>query len=265
MSPDEPNQDIHARIQRALAAIHPEVSKYTFPLFAVNQRGRPELYASSVLVDVDDTAVLLTAAHAVYEITSTGSEVYIGASKIILLSPRFIQTSKEGKDKLDLAAIVVPEGILRSEDMQVLPHSSLCLERSSIPPHIRCIHGFPVTKNTTHKRADEKRKVFTKYGLTYAGVSSSVEVDYARYGKQDNMHLALLYEQQSRNESGVIVTPPKPRGISGGGLWSIPDLYNPQTFFLEGIAIEYHDKLLVFASRIEHAVKFIRQSVLSVC
>lgn len=61
--------DIAKHIQSALDVVHPEVSQFTFPLFAVDDRGRPDLYASSVLIECDNNTVLLTAAHAIYEIT----------------------------------------------------------------------------------------------------------------------------------------------------------------------------------------------------
>lgn len=261
MTPDETPFDIAAHIQRALAAIHPEVSKFTFPLFAADDRGRPDLYASSVLLTIDGTAVLLTAAHAVHEITRTGSDVYLGAKKIAPIKTKFVRTSVDGRDEFDLAATIVPDEFLRSEAMHGLSQSRFCLQPYSSPPHIRCIHGYPVTKNKTRKRANEITSVFTKYGLTYAGASNDVVDDYARYGKHEGKHVALRYQQQSRNEVGELITPPHPKGISGGGLWSIPDSFNPQALFLDGIAIEFHDKSLVFATRIEHVVAFVRQSV----
>jgi hypothetical protein len=264
--PNDAPLDIATHIQRALAVIHPEVSKFTFPLFAADKRGRPDLFASSVLVNIDGVSVLLTAAHAVHEITSSGSDVYLGARTIVPLRTTFARTSEDGQDEFDLAAAKIPVELLRSEVMDVLPQSRFCLQPYTSPPHMRCIHGYPATKNETRKRADESKNVFTKYGLTYAGASNGVVDNYERYGKRDSTHIALQYQrkhqQQSRSESGELVTPPHPRGISGGGLWSIPDSFNPQLPFLDGIAIEFHEKSLVFATRIEHVVAFVRESLL---
>lgn len=258
---DEISLDIASHIQNVLAAVHPEVSKFTFPLFAADDRGRPDLYASSVLVTVDGSAVLLTAAHAIYEITRTGSDVYLGAKMIVPIKTRFVRTSEDGRDEFDIAATIIPDEFLRSEKMHAMPQPKFCQQPYSSPPHIRCIHGYPVTKNKTRKRANIATNVFTKYGFTYAGASNDVVDDYALYGKHDSKHVALRYQRQSRNEIGELITPPHPKGISGGGLWSIPNSFNPQTLFLDGIAIEFHDKSLVFATRIEHVVTFVRQSV----
>lgn len=260
MVPNEASFDIAAHIQGALAEVHPEVSRFTFPLFAADDRGKPDLYASSVLVNVDGAAVLLTAAHAIHEITCTGSNVYLGARTIMPLQTPFVRTSIDGRDELDIAATIIPEELMRTEAMCALPQARFCLQPYSSPPHIRCIHGYPLTKNKTRKRANESTNVFTKYGLTYAGASNDIVDDYARYDKHDSKHLALRYQRQSRNETGELITPPHPRGISGGGLWSIPDSFNPQTLFLDGIAIEFHDKSIVFATRMEYIVAFVRQS-----
>lgn len=258
---DETAPEIAAHIKNALSVIHPEVSKFTFPLFAVDQRGRPVLYASSVLVTIDETVVLLTAAHAVHEITRTGSDLYLGAKTITSIKTAFVCTSKNGRDALDLAATLIPDELLRTDAMHSLPQSKLCTPPYSLPLHIRCVHGYPVTKNKTRKRANESTNVFTKYSFTYAGAPHNVIDDYARYSKRDSEHIALKYQRQSRNDLGELVTPPSPKGISGGGLWSIPDSFNPKTLFLDGIAIEFHKNSIIFATRMEHVIAFVRQSV----
>lgn len=261
MIPYEISLNIASHIQDALAEIHPAVSKFTFPLFAADTRGIPDLYASSVLVTVDGYVVLLTAAHAVHEITRTGSDVYLGGKTITPIKTMFVRTSEDGQDEFDVAATIIPDEFLQAEAMQALPQSMFSQQPISSPPHIRCIHGYPVTKNKTSKRANRNTNVFTKYGLTYAGASNDVVNDYALYGKHESKHIALRYQRNSRNEIGELITPPNPKGISGGGLWSIPNSFNPQTLSLDGIAIEFRDKSLVFATRIDHVVAFVRQSV----
>lgn len=249
-------------IQQALNVVHPIVSKFTYPLFAVDSRDRPDLFASSVLLKIDDKLLLLTAAHAIYEILQAGSSVHVGAKTISPLSSSFIKTSTNGRDELDLAGIVIAEEFRVEQSMLALPMKGIEHEDFLSQPHMRCIHGYPISKNKTAKRADESRKVFTKYGFTYAGASHNLDVDYARYKKDRQKHIAIKYQKRSRNDSGEQVTPPHPKGISGGGMWSVPDSFNPQTVFLEGIAIEYHGNALAFATRIECAIAFIRKSVL---
>lgn len=254
--------NISDHIQQALDVVHPIVSRFTYPLFAIDVRDRPDLFASSVLLEVDGKLVLLTAAHAIYEILQTGSPVHVGASTIAPVSSSFTMTSADGRDELDLAGIVVSDEFKAEQSMQAVPMQRIEHTGFLFQPHMRCIQGYPVSKNKTAKRADDSRKVFTKYGLTYAGASHIPEADYVRYKKDRQRHLGMKYQKQSKNESGDQVTPPHPKGVSGGGMWSVPDLFNPQTVFLEGIATEFHGNTLVFATRIEHAIGFVRKSVL---
>lgn len=198
----------------------------------------------------------------IYEITQTKSDVHIGANSIVALPPNFILSSEKGQDPLDLAAMVLPAELIQSNSMRALPLARTTLEKQCSMPHMRCVHGYPCTKNTTTDRADAPNKIFTRFGFTYAGASRDVKINYACFKKQEDIHVALRYQRKSKNAKGEMVTPPAPKGMSGGGLWSVPDSFIPQTLFLEGIAIEFRDKSLVFATRIEHAVDFIRQYVL---
>ena len=100
--------NIDEYIQNALAIIHPILSSHTYALFGVDNRDRPELFASSVLIKVDDIAVLVTAAHAICEIEKYGSAIHVGANKSIYeLTNDFVRSSKGGDDQLDLAALSV--------------------------------------------------------------------------------------------------------------------------------------------------------------
>jgi hypothetical protein len=256
-SPTSTSTLIHA----ALIGIGAGVSEFTYPLFAADDRGRPDLYATSVLIEYDGVPILLTAAHAVYQIQNSGSMVYVGTSDTFIPMEGFILSSPNGADSLDLAAVVIPE--------KHWPHfrSPLPLDHAtqqpSTEPHLRCIHGYPITKNTSSKSVNEATKKFSLRGFTYAGASKNLELEYAKFKKDISLHIALKYQKQGKNNDGLIVSPPKPTGISGGGLWMVPDIRNYTNFRLEGIAIEYHARgQIVFATRIEHVIRFIGDNVM---
>lgn len=247
-----------------LAEIHPEVSRYTYPLFAVDDHARPDLYASCVLLECDDIPFIVTAAHAISEIGKTGSSVHIGAHHITALAPKFRLSSPDGRDPLDIAAMIAPRELLESEEMEVLPQGQTTVNREFRNYHLRCVHGYPCNKNKQEQRLDIVNKSFTRYGFTYAGASKNIQVDYSRFKKDPQWHVALEYQRRGRDETRQIVTPPHPKGISGGGSWLVPDSTKATTVYLEGIAIEYHkSRALVFSTRIEHVITFIRQHVLN--
>lgn len=99
--------------------------------------------------------------------------------------------------------------------------------------------------------------------FTYVVASKGFEDKYAQFGKAPDIHIALKYQKKSRNENGSIVQPPHPRGISGGGLWQVPNVLHLDDVRLDGIAFEYRSTgRLVFATRIDHVLAFVRQYVL---
>jgi hypothetical protein len=252
------NIDDHIRL--ALADVHPELERNSYPLFAVDHRERPDLYATCVILECDQIPFLVTAAHAVDQITRTGSGVCVGAKQIVGIPGEFVTSSDDGRDPLDIAVIAIPDALLTSQEIQVVPMARTTYGRDFPNYHFRCIHGYPCTKNKQGQRIDTLNKVFTKYALTCAG-GSRQPVDWQRFGKDPATHLAIRYEAKlSLDEDGNEATAPEPKGMSGGGAWLVPDSLNATKAYLEGISIEYHSRdSLVFATRIEQVIAFIRE------
>ena len=255
--------DNENHIRLALAEIDQEVAQYTYPLFGVNTRDRPELFASSILIECDGTPVLITAEHAIINIVKSGSAVHIGAKHITKMAPKFAFSSQSNCKPLDIAAMVFPIELMQSEAMKALPLDLTTFGRSFPSVHMRCIHGYPLTKNRTYDSVNEVNNIFNRFGFTYAGASLTAQRDYPRYNKVETKHVVLQYQRKCKNETGEKARAPKPIGMSGGGLWIIPNLFNPRTLYLEGISIEWKkEKSLVFATRIEPTITFIRKNVL---
>jgi hypothetical protein len=249
-------------IQLPLAETHPEISQYSYPLLSVDNRDGPDLYASCVLLECDSRPYIVTAAHAIAEICDTGSSVHVGARHIVALPPEFVLSSPRGNDPLDIGAMPAPAYLLDREAMKALPERRTTAGHSFPAYHLRCVHGYPCNKNKRRDRLDLQNKHFTRYGFSYAGASRSIRVNYSAFRKDSQLHVALQYQRKGRDHTGRIVMPPHPRGISGGGLWLVPDIASPAATYLEGIAIEYHkSRALVFATRIEHVLAFIREHV----
>lgn len=255
---------VNDHIRLTLADLHPEVSKFTYPLFALDSRDRPDLFASCVLIECDGVPVIVTAAHAISEITRSGSAVHIGAGQIVDLPMQFVLSSLNGKDSLDVAAMIAPSAFLSLGTVQVLPQTRTMLDREFANFHLRCVHGYPCTRNKQAKRLDKVNRKFTAFGFTYGGASRQISaVNYTEFDKAPLLHAALRYQDLGRNEDGKTVTPPHPKGMSGGGLWLLPDSARPSAVYLEGISIEFHSrKSLVFATRIQHVISFVRKFLL---
>ena len=241
-------------IQASLDICHPLLIERSAPLFAVDDREKPDLYATCVAVRLESRIFLLTAAHAVYEIEKTGSAVHIGGKNIIVIPNKFIKTSVDGKDQLDVAAAEVSENFVIDNKITITDYLETTCNKDFKRPHMYCMHGYPLTKNKPFKSIDITRKAVKTYAFTYAGVTIENPEPY-NSSRTTESHIALSY-QLARNKEGIKVNPPKPKGMSGGGLWVVPDTFKPDKIYLSGILIEHHGKT-VLVTKISQALEFV--------
>ncbi len=249
---------IDDHIQACLVELHPIVSEYSYPLFAADNQDRPDLFASCVFIEINNIPYLVTAAHALYEIEKSGSKVHVGAAGIKeITAGGDIRSSRDGKDPLDIAAIPISKKYIDSQEISLLAVDNTVIGRDFDHPHMHCMHGYPCTKNKKFKAVDMQKKIFTTYAFTYAGTIPK-GIDFSKYKKDPSLHSALNYSI-GKDNSGKKVNPPKPKGMSGGGLWVIPSSFNARKLFLKGILIEQYGKT-VFATNIEQVAKLINEN-----
>ncbi len=251
--PNRSTREHDERMHRTLAEISTEAFRFSYPLFGLDDRDCPDLYASCVMLECDNIAVLVTAAHAIDAIgNDTKTGVHVGAKIITQVPNRF-----ERDNLLDIAAVALPQEFLRNQGIDALPLNRTTAGRAFSNADFRCVHGYPCSKNKQAKRTDHVKTTFTRYHFTYAGISPN-SVNYKRFNKDPGLHVALNY-RKGTNEKGNREKPPHPCGMSGGGLW----LVSANNVFLDGIAIEYHQReSLVFSTRVERVVNFIQSRVL---
>lgn len=66
--------------------------------------------------------------------------------------------------------------------------------------------------------------------------------------------------RKARDTRGAVVTPPKPHGISGGGLWIMPNSFKPKDIYLTAIAIEYYERVgIMFSTKVKKVIEFIER------
>ncbi len=249
-------------MSRVGAAVHAAVSEYSCPLFACDSVGQPDLHATGVLLEVAGTRFLVTAAHAIRRIRDLGSVVHIGRRHIRPISDEPIMSSTDANDLLDVAVLPLSQEIFNLEPMNVLSMAQTTIGRSFSPPHFRCIHGFPCTKNQQAARANSTERIFTIYSVTYAAARAPT-IDLKKHKKIAAIHIGFKYDKKAVAQSGDIQTLPSPIGMSGGGVWVVADLAEPKTVYLDAIGIEFHsNERLIFATRIDKVVDFIRHRAL---
>lgn len=249
--------DIGDHIQLSIAECHPTFVERSAALFAVDDKDRPDLFATCVALSLNGRSFLVTAAHAISEITSSGSAVHIGGKEIKVVPGSFTQSSPDGHDPLDVAFVEVPRDFVVSNGMTLVSEGQLVLEREIENPHLHCMHGFPLTKNKPFKSVNTARKHVTTYAFTYAGALKT-NPDFHDSERSSDSHIALSY-QLSKNDQGVKVNPPSPKGMSGGGLWVVPDSFKPKVNFYGGVLVEHHGKT-VLATKTHKLIEFIGTS-----
>ena len=247
---------IDDHIQLSLSECHPIFKNRSAPLFAVDSRDRPELIATCVAISYGRRAFLLTAAHAIYDIRQLGSSVYVGGEEIQLVPSEFHLSSPDGNDPFDIAAAEVPSEFILDNGIEMVGESETTAGRNFSSPHLHCMHGYPATKNKPIKSVNVARKTVTTYGFSYAGTLVK-EPDFRMEGRSAATHVALSY-QLGKNDEGTKVNPPKPQGMSGGGLWVVPESFNPSYVLLGGILIE-HRNGVVLATKMGPVSEFLSQ------
>ena len=127
-------------------------------------------------------------------------------------------------------------------------------ETAPTPCHISFTHGYPNSKNK-QKKALWNTTSFKVKSYAYAGIIKKDFSSWSDYGKRKENSTCMSYGKTSENN-----TPVYPKGISGGGLWVVPDMLKPDEFYLDSILIEYHErKSIVFATKIKQVLNFIRE------
>ncbi len=235
------------------------VDKYTYPIFT-DKKDKPDLIASCVVLEIDNKYYLVTASHVVKTINTS---FVIGVKgKLLPVSGEFV-SSNSLKDKssvgnFDIAYIELDSEFISQNEVISLKQNKLVMFDRKSSPHIAFIHGFPVSKNKQSKALWNTYK-FKLKAYAHAGIIDFNFKDWGKYNKRKDNHTCMTYQTTSAGN-----TPTHPRGISGGGLWIVPNVLEPDNYFLDSILIEYYEKnKIVFATKVSKVIIFIRKTLLN--
>lgn len=243
-------------IHQSMEEVKPKIASCSNPLYSLVGKGRPELYGSSVYVEVGGNVFLVTAAHVVSEIIRTGGNVYVGGGRLTKVESDFICTSTNGNDCLDLAFTQIEIADSGVKENGFVSLDSTCYQREFKNPDYYIAYGYPCSKNGA-RFADTVAKHVVANGFTY-GHSEVRDKSYKINGMNKDFHVGLIYKH-GKLLGGERVNPPSPIGLSGGGCWVIPDSFSSEVF-LAGIFIEKHGPH-IYATKIDHVVKFIMENM----
>jgi hypothetical protein len=247
--------DMNEIIQKTIQAAQIETNDYTYPIFIADEAGKPDLIASSLIIEVDEKSYLVTAAHVLKEVLSVGSPFLVGVNtKYLPIKGEFTYSVDEPSDNFDVAFVELDKDMIKSNNIKALPFEKL-FQPSDKKPHIAFVHGFPNSKNKQAK-ALRNTTAFRVKAYAYGGVIKNEDIEWSKYEKDPDTHICMSYANTSDNN-----IPTHPRGISGGGLWVVPHVINDLDVKLYGVFIEYYKKDKVsFSTEIRQVVDFIKNA-----
>jgi hypothetical protein len=235
------------------------IQKYTYPLLAFDDRRRPDLFASCVFIEVSGSVFLVTARHAVFGISK--GLMTRGRTHLFDIGAQGGMAQGVNGQEFDIAALSIAPETVEEHAIQVVRPTMQATAVEVLHPHSRAFAGFPVSKNKSVHTLEQSTKTVTTRCYTYFGPPDFAG-EYSHFEKSPEIHIGLNYGPGTDDAGRSLTSPPSPKGASGGGAWLVPNFSQPNEVFLEGIVIECHRKEFMFATRIEHVVRFIQDKLL---
>lgn len=242
------NEIIRDKLNECTDTLTDPLLKSVRPIYGSSMQGTPVHIGSCVLIELDGTKYLLTAAHVVdnNDITS----LYVGGEPDLVLfegagicTPKIEDSRK--KDRFDFAAFRLTEPIINKLGAVVYLDENQLYTRDSVS-NGNCFLalGYPNSKN---KKFDNQTKKVSRNPFVYSSTLKNESTIFTSVGVQPTTHHLLDFDHnQSKDENGNIVNSIAPIGASGGGLFymgnfSNPDFLRPSSKclgLLSGILIE---------------------------
>ncbi len=251
--------------QRNVDLILHQIMRSTVPLLRAD-RNRLELEGCGILLTVADSAFVLTALHVLRPLLRDNIPMCMGAgsedSPGVLISNQGVL---KADDPIDIALIELrteqSEEIARSN---AYVHSGRCLVRRSYgPANLFFVCGIPA--QDTLPMLSRRLLHMAAFGfITGQFPADSLQSDCPEY--QPDAHLILDYtESNRRDEFGLPIPLPDPRGMSGCGVWLLPALGTTSVenwafdqLKLVAIAQAYHTReRFMIATRFDSALRLL--------
>jgi hypothetical protein len=213
----------HRRIREVASLAH----KCVRPLIRMTN-GRPEQIGSGTLVSIRGVRFVFTAAHVLDWFD--GKEIYVAGDGVLV--PLAVTSERTNpptgasreQDRIDAAVLRITNEIGDPPGIQFLDGSQLDVREWMNPAPHYLLYGYPLKKTvvdpTTKRIAGDRIQIL---------VPTGTDEDAARVGVHRDLHVVFgIDPKRMVSETGVRAMP-SPRGISGGGVWSIRGLDHPRT------------------------------------
>jgi hypothetical protein len=234
------------------------------PIYGVTESGRPNQLGSAVLIKIDDTPCLLTAAHVV-DANETSSLYVGGDGALVQINAEFSATLPpvEGRDgdHYDFAIAELPTTMLAEmSSLKFITEAEMALPTVCGEKQFYSALGYPNSKNKRDTRAELKARGQLYSYSSFARFRPALAVKLDVSGDE---HLFIDHRKHSRDENGQKVSSVAPRGLSGGAIIQAADFGDREVLLarklpvprLAGITIAlYNDHQTLVGTRIDAIV-----------
>ncbi len=247
-------------VSHAMTEAQDVANSPTYPVFINASNKKPDLIASSVAIQHRGRFFLVTAAHVLDKVKKDRSSFYIGLEgRFVAIESQFIRSVNASGDNFDIAFTELSIAFMSEHKIKFVVEENVLFGRGFETFHLAFIHGYPCSRNKQYKALLCSYN-FKSHAFSYAGKIDKALASLASCRKSEDLHICMKYGK-AKGVKGVVVKPPEPYGISGGGLWIMPDSFKPEELYLAGIAIEYHKRPgLVFSTKIVRVIEFIERA-----
>lgn len=222
------------------------------PIYGTDDGERPEIIGSALLIDIDGSKFVVTAAHiadwtrthGLFVSGTVGTQpVQIDGDITMTVAPN----QQRGLDKMDFAFWQVPRSAeINLGDVKFININDINDDRVLPKNRMYLGLGYPISKNKKGVNNISKTIKTSLWKYT-AGVEELPELA-RELGVPNDKHFFLKFDKYSSTYSGEKVNSGSPRGVSGGALIDLGNFSSPSIFNsknsgkLCGMIIEKNDK-----------------------
>ncbi len=238
---------------------------YVLPIYEDDERGRPSVFGSALVVEHCGSIFLVTAKHVLAPL-ATGTDLYVYSKPTLKrhLGGQIVwNTSDDNADTVDVAVLRLDGDELPPyPEVNCRPLASSLLAPGAAPRDGKyyLAIGYPATKSKVNMQS----KAVTAEPYANFGPAISTE-RLAKLGLDPHLHIAVAFHKHRvLGAAGITQTFPDPAGMSGSPLFLIFDtaVTNIQrgAFKVAGTLIEYRAKQqILLATDISVAIEMMNR------
>lgn len=226
------NEIVRERMNECVDFLSEKYLKSVRPIYGSSELGKPEHIGSCVLLEINKEKYLITAAHVIdhNERTTLYTSGISGTDELIPIECENVIRTKSidgtrKNDRFDFAILPVSENMMQNMG------SVIFLNESDIFNHepdkgMYLALGFPNSKN---KKPNNREKKVSQNPFIYSSHIEKNSDIFEKIGVNPDSHYLLDFcSRHSKDELGNMVNSICPQGASGGGLFFITGMNNPE-------------------------------------